>query len=122
MAIIHIVGLSFFLYWKFWWLDIIAHFGGGFWIGGFSLWALAYFFPRALQDRRNFFFVGFSLVVGLTVGLWWEIYEVSIRLVPVPWNEYMFDTVLDLILDAIGASVAAICFLYFWKNKLRQNV
>ena len=38
IAILNKAALSFFLYWKFWWFDIMMHFLGGLWIGGIVLW------------------------------------------------------------------------------------
>ncbi len=44
-----------------------------------------------------------SLLVTLTVGISWEIYEYIFGMTMVSHESYLVDTALDLFMDAIGA-------------------
>ena len=109
IAILHELALNFFLYWKFWWFDILMHFLGGLWIGLISLWF--YFlsgYVKYTKKRITFIFV-LSSVSVLVVGIAWELFEL---LVEFDFSsEYLFDTISDLILDILGALTASIILI-----------
>lgn len=115
VAVIHILGNAYFLYWKIWWLDTAAHFGGGFWAGGMILWGYKHFSPRSFLGRRRVFHaVLLSLFGAFVIGAGWETFEVLIDAVSLPSEYYFSDMVTDLIFNALGALSAAIYFL--WGN------
>ncbi len=106
IAVMHLLAISFHLYWTFWWYDIILHFLGGVFIGLLSLW-LRFFSgyfgtPRIPARTRVFYFVGVSV---LTIGIGWEVFE---RVLGHTWSVegYWLDTILDVILDFLGGIVA----------------
>jgi len=119
VALIHGIGTAFFLYWKFWWLDVVTHFAGGFWVGGIALWGLALLSNSLKEDIKNSPFITLLLAafIAFTVGIWWEVYEVLIGAVSFPFADYIDDMILDLVMDVLGGIVAALCFLYVCSNK-----
>lgn len=119
VAVIHISGNIFFLYFKIWWLDAINHFLGGFWVGGIILWGYKYLFPFFLKNTSRVWVVALAVFGTLIIGLWWEIYEVLIGSVILPSEEYFSDTISDLLLDMTGALCATCYFLYI--KRLENN-
>jgi len=120
VALIHGIGTAFFLYWKFWWLDVVAHFAGGFWVGGITLWGLTFLSNSIKEEIINSPFITLLLAafIAFTVGVVWEIYEVLIDAVLFSFSDYMFDMILDLTMDVLGGIGAALCFLYMRRNKM----
>jgi len=92
-----------FLYWKYLWLDIPMHFLGGF--------ASAVFLIGLLYRRRPLLLA--VAIVAIAVG--WEVFEYVFRLPRDP--NYAFDTLLDLVMDTIGAISAYVIARYtIWKK------
>ncbi len=105
LALLHITALWNDLYWRFWWLDLLAHFCGGVFIALLLLW-FSFFsgYTRCSLPSRNALFL--CMVGGaLAVGVGWEVFE---RLLGLSWSPegYWTDTLLDLFMDAIGALAA----------------
>lgn len=93
IALMHLTGLSLFLYWVFWWYDIVVHFLGGVWVALAGYWASA----LILRVPRSWEII--ALVVG--IGICWEVFEV---LAGVPREDnYAIDTIFDLCMDFGGA-------------------
>lgn len=93
-----------YLYWYFWWYDIMMHFLGGVVIGGIAVWMQLRFFPLA-SPRAIVLTVLASIVL---VGTGWEIFEYFIDPTYAQQADIVFDTALDLIMDTLGALVAAL--------------
>jgi len=109
IATLHILAINFFLYWKFWWFDILLHFLGGLWVGLSFL--QFYFFSNLIKIKKksNLFIFIFSVLTVLFVGLGWEIFEFIIG---VNFSEnYWSDTILDLIMDTVGALTVSLLFI-----------
>jgi hypothetical protein len=117
IAILHFLALQFYLYWIFWWFDIVTHFLGGLWVGLVVLW----FFLSA--DRHGFFsrFVYknvniikqskiflITIISVIIVGILWEIWELLAKLVFVTDYGYFLDTSLDIVMDTLGGITAFI--------------
>jgi hypothetical protein len=95
IAIVHISALSFSLYWRFEWLDLVIHFLAGMWVALFSLWFLNYL----KFDTSNVIVKVLIAVLAISIG--WEIFEL---LAGIPREDnFLFDTSLDLAMDAVGA-------------------
>ena len=100
---VHIIALTYSLYFLLPWLDVPMHFVGGV----FSALVLIWFFFYST-------YVGLSksvsqiLVVGilgaLLVGSLWELFE-FISGVPRE-GKYVIDTTIDLVMDVVGAALA----------------
>ncbi|MBP9816437.1 MAG: hypothetical protein KBD05_00165 [Candidatus Pacebacteria bacterium] len=89
---LHLWGTAEFLYWKFVWFDSPMHLLGGITLGVFVATLL-----KAPQPVKFY-----GLILVLIVG--WELFEF---LLGSPRKDnYAFDTVLDLCLGVLGASLA----------------
>ena len=112
-----LVAQYYFMYWRFWWSDILMHFMGGFWLALF-IYYVVYLsdFSQKIKDKAR----GYSLVVvvlgfALSVGLLWEIYELFFAF-PLR-SGYLGDTFLDLIMDCLGA----VAVYYFILKKINKE-
>ena len=127
ILICDLLAFRYFMYWRFWWFDIIMHFLGGFWL------ALLAFYILYLSDLKEkieiwtqrvqigFFekysFLIISLMFVLSIGILWEIFELFFAF---PLKQgYLFDTILDLIMDMMGWGV--IYFIFLKKISISQN-
>ncbi|MFT5849727.1 MAG: hypothetical protein ACI9H6_000542 [Patiriisocius sp.] len=99
LAVIHIIALQLSLYWAFSWFDIPMHFFGGAVValGIFTLNDL-----RIVVPDRWLYTIPVVLLVIL-VAMVWEVYELLIG-IPIEAN-YVVDTVVDLVLGALGGLV-----------------
>jgi len=112
--ILDIVANQYFLYWRFWWFDIVMHFLGGFWIAllSYYLFFLSNYFTK-ISKKVSVFAV--SLTIVLVIGILWEAFEYIMK-VSIQQSNYILDTSLDLLMDTSGWLVAYI-FLLKVKNK-----
>jgi hypothetical protein len=123
LALIHIAAEYFYLYWQFHWFDIFTHFLGGLWVGLAALWLWYY----SGYIKNNGRFVGKALVValvaGLTIGFVWELYEFIVWQLSgrgLPPN-YISDSLLDLVMDTVGAFVGYLLFSALKKRTLSST-
>ena len=114
IAIFHYIGLAERLYWAFPWYDIVMHIAGGFWTG------LLFFY--IFEERFQFYssrtnpLITFALVLGFAalIGVLWEFYEYLadvfiLKKHPLTAQQgSVFDTLLDLFNDLVGAGFAAL--------------
>ncbi|MBU4479995.1 hypothetical protein KKG48_00940 [Patescibacteria group bacterium] len=109
IAFLNHIAIDNFLYWKFWWFDILMHFLGGFWVSLTALWF--FYFSGFVKDfRKNLFNVFLiSLVSIFAVGIGWEVFEFMIEISFS--NNYVADTVGDLIMDVIGSLTVTLWLL-----------
>jgi len=105
LLIVHVVAQSMYLYWTFWWFDILMHFLGGLWVGLFGLWFVyvSGYVVGTWKSRVRPFWVALGSVV--LIGLLWEVYEYANHLIfSVPFlPQYPADTLLDMVMDGVGA-------------------
>ena len=104
VAAMHRLALANHYYWAIWWYDIIMHFLGGFLTILILLWIDRW---RGTALTGTFTQIFLWIMV---VGLAWEIYELFFGLTFIDARGYRFDTVLDLIMNTIGASIAYFLF------------
>jgi hypothetical protein len=99
LAVLHIVSLKLFLYWRFWWLDIPMHFFGGIVValGLFTLYDL----KILLKKKHLTLFCILSLV--FLVAIAWESYELLIG-IPIE-DDYIIDTLTDLCMGMFGGLI-----------------
>ncbi len=95
LATLHLLGIEHYLYWRFVWLDTLAHTLGGISVGLFFL-SLRTFFGFAPS-------IAWSIAGAILVGLVWEVFEVVIGM-PREAN-WAFDTSIDLFMDAFGGAL-----------------
>lgn len=138
IAFLHKVALTFYFYWTISWFDIVMHFLGGLLMGLIALFIFitlkfiyisnnisdnnsssdsnnnfnhnneAYLF----RNKLNAFIITFGFV--LIIGLAWELWELFSGLTNA--LEDKVDTIIDLIIDMIGAGVAL--WYFFIKKSL----
>ena len=116
VAILHFVALNFYLYWSYWWFDILVHFLGGFWIGLSALWLI---FFSGFTDKESAGFTAYfliAIVASIIVGLGWEVFETVAKIAADP-TVYWKDTLTDLALDIIGGMLAAL-YVYLGQKRL----
>jgi hypothetical protein len=102
-------------YYKFWWWDWVIHTGSGFLLGviGWIALFLLNQTDRLPKGMRPSFLCLFGLTFAVFVGVVWEIFEFAVDQV---WPEVnmqstetgVADTMHDLIVDTIGATVVAL--------------
>ncbi len=99
LAVIHIIALQLFLYWKFQWFDIPMHFLGGIVValGLFTLHDL-----KLVIKKRHLQIFPIVLLV-FAVAMLWEVYELLIG-IPIESN-YVVDTLTDLSMGLLGGLV-----------------
>jgi len=121
IAFLNQIAFEKFLYWRFWWFDIMMHFLGGLCISLAVLWFYFYsgFFKSEFFDKKNKTNILFiSVEVVLIIGCGWEIFEFFVGSIgDLP------DTIKDLIMDSVGAILAAEFFLFnFYKKSDRISL
>lgn len=104
LAILQYFAVYNYLYWRFVWFDVPMHFLGGATIAAFLVALLMHFRPRLF-------------VVGVVIiSLGWEGFELLSGF-PRESN-FVFDTSLDLLMDALGAIVVyVIARKTVWRSK-----
>lgn len=105
IALLQFLATRYFLYWEFWWYDIMMHFLGGLFIGASFLW-FVYFEASRLKKNLPVFVATFAVV--FTVGVSWELFEYVTGM----YNavNYTLDTTLDLAMDIAGMMGAYLFF------------
>ncbi|MEX0652090.1 MAG: hypothetical protein WD509_01710 [Candidatus Paceibacterota bacterium] len=114
IAVLHISALQFSLYWVYSWFDIMMHFLGGVFVGLSALW----FFFQSGHIKRTQTLQNVILVIAgaiIAVGVGWEVFEVLAG-IPMEAN-FVADTILDLVMDGIGATTASIVFIKLYNTK-----
>ncbi len=97
LAATHITALTFFLYWKYLWLDMPVHILGGITvILGVSILP---FFGITVPKRYKTLFA--SIILVFSIGILWELFEVYAG-VPTAREGFLFDTCIDLLMDILG--------------------
>jgi hypothetical protein len=115
-AILHYFALVNFLYWNVDWFDILMHFLGGVTMAYLALFVFftSNYIPVFSKLRSNTWIVFFVVMAFVAViGLGWELWEIFSGFSNILTDR--FDTILDLIMDMLGA--LAIFILEIKKNK-----
>jgi len=106
IALLQFLATRYFLYWEFWWFDIVMHFLGGLFIGVSYLWLLRFEASAQLQKRVPVLVSSFFAV--FLVGILWEIFEYVTGMYVE--TGYTLDTMLDLTMDIVGMMSAYLIF------------
>lgn len=107
MLLANVAGYMFDLYQRFWWFDRILHACTLF---ALTFWAAVFLCGKALNVMTDHGLIRLLLIasVGVAVGAWWEVVEWGVDQVrPANVIKGKYDTVLDLIMDSLGAVLAA---------------
>lgn len=92
---LHLLGFQYFLYWRFWWYDMIIHSLGGIEV----VLAVAWFVGLSRQSATWLSLLAAAIVVGIG----WEAFELWGG-IPREAN-WTFDTAIDLSMDALGGII-----------------
>ena len=107
-------------YYKFWWWDILLHSGSGFLIGiaGFLLVYILNSQRKIQLQMKPLFISLFAFAFALAFGALWEILEFSLdqTFSLNMQKDGLADTMLDLIVDAIGAAVISILGFFYLRK------
>jgi hypothetical protein len=119
ILVVHFLATFYFLYFAYPWLDIPMHFLGGAFTALLSIWFVGVrsVWGKVIKNQRLFFCV-LALVISLVVGIGWELLEWFAGLVEA---NYLFDTVLDLVMDLAGALLAALFAISRFKDTIITN-
>lgn len=98
LGALHFIAEAFYFYWILWWYDIMMHM-----LAGFSGGLLVVWFFRPASTFKS---ILITVVCVMIVGIIWEVFEYVYGLTQT--IDYWQDTILDLILDGTGATLA--CF------------
>ena len=95
LSILQILGVEHYLYWRFVWLDTLAHTLAGISIGLF-IFSLRLF----LRQAPN---IAWGIAGAIVIGVAWEVFEVVTGM-PREAN-WAFDTSIDLLMDVFGGAL-----------------
>lgn len=95
VGILHRVGFALYLYWLFWWYDILVHVLASTWVA-----LAAYWIALLCSWKREWAPI---LFVVLVIGVAWEFFESSLGMPRA--SNFLFDTSLDLLCDVIGGAL-----------------
>lgn len=92
LAVLHNLGFMYFLYWRFYWFDIMTHLLGGMWAAFFAIWI------QTLRQKTPT--LVFCIAVTLVLGVTWEFFETVTGSTQFPADT--LDTLGDLSMDIAG--------------------
>ena len=97
-------------YTKFWWWDVVLHTGSGIAFGFIGFLILFSLYRSNRLNMRPALLVLFSFCFSLALGVLWEIFEFTIdALLGLNMQKSgLVDTMWDLIVNMLGASVASL--------------
>lgn len=108
IAVLHLVGVKFYLDWTYWWYDMLLHFLSGGVVGLASLWVIKTFFNSDLWSKPRI--IIWALVSVFTVGVLWEVFELYVGFTLLEDGmEYVSDTLSDICLDLAGGFIGLAC-------------
>ena len=95
------------LYARFWWFDRVLHAAT---ILALTYWSAVFVLRRVLTGvgRHRLLLVAVIACVGVAVGAWWEVAEWGLdRVAPGDVIKGKYDTVINLVMDTLGAALGA---------------
>ena len=94
---------QYFLYWRFWWFDIVMHFLGGLWIVllSYYIFYLSGYFKKFNLKGKTILILSFFVL--FLVGVFWELFEYLVG--AVPETGYALDTCSDLAMNIVGGGI-----------------
>ena len=106
ISILHVVSMSLYLYWFYWWLDTVMHLLGGAWVALATVWFFRYFvFYKKLSFNGRVLFI-FLCVLSTT--LLWELFELVVGYVdPSIGRDYWMGTFIDIVAGVLGGLLVA---------------
>ena len=112
LVVANAAGYAFDLYGRLWWFDRVLHAAT---ILALTYWAAVFVLRRVLTgvSRHRLLPAAVVACVGVAVGAWWEVAEWAFdEAFPGDVIKGKYDTVIDLVMDTLGAALAAWMSLY----------
>lgn len=107
----NVAGYAFDLYAAFWWFDRFLHAAT---ILALTFWLAVMILSEGIREGRTVLFILLVASVGVAVGALWEVAEwVFDRFAPGDVIKGKDDTVIDIVMDTVGAVAAAALALRF---------
>lgn len=110
----HALGSFFSLYEQIFWFDMVMHTLGGAWLAAVFVTVGDSRFPSFLRELPRFRYTLRVVLLVLIAGLAWELYQhvfavwATARFGDLGFAQPLSDTLSDLLLDAVGAVIAAL--------------
>jgi hypothetical protein len=114
IAILHFLGLFFYLYWRVPEYDRLLHFLGGLWIACVILSLLS---KNILSPTRKQYVFIAGILSALVVGILWELFELKTGVTILTDKGYGIDTVGDIISDVVGGIVGSFYIIHRYKHR-----
>lgn len=108
------IALEHFLYWTYWWYDIVMHFLGGVLIASGTAWLLTRF--GRSQKLSRYSFLMWTIAAVLLVGAGWELFEYTNGFFIGEAN-VVRDTIGDLVMDTTGGIVGWSILAFIFKKQ-----
>ncbi len=120
VGVLNYIAVAYHLYWSVYEFDSIVHFLGGATSAAFFLWL--YFFSGFFnpQKRSLKHFLAIAAIGVVFIGVSWEIFELFIGEAVLQKVEYPYDTMMDLIMDFLGA-VTISFYAFIRENKINHQ-
>lgn len=114
VGVLNYIASIYHLYWSTYEFDSLVHFLGGASLSMFFLWFYFFsgFFNPSKTNLAQFLIV--SIVGAMLASILWEVYELFLGEVLIQEAEYPYDTMMDLIMDFLGAITS--CFYGYLKK------
>ncbi len=111
LAGLHFLAGAFYLYWVYWWYDVLMHFLAGV-VGGFAAYWVLFKSGHFYSDTqvRVWVLILAVFVCVLIAGVAWEVFE-YVNGITDSHEGYRVDVINDLILDSAGGVLAALLSL-----------
>lgn len=112
------LGEAFDYYNRFWWWDLVLHAGSAVAVGFIGFAILFILYKRERVKASPIVIAVFSFSFAVAIGAVWEIFEFSMDLVfgMNMQKSGLIDTMGDLIIDSIGALIAAAAGYFYIKK------
>ncbi len=103
MGFLHHLGSYYFLYWSLDWFDIVMHFLGGVSVAMIFVYA---YYSTSIGLKKHL--IAKTFVFVMLIGIAWEYFEYYFKIANPTKGNYVEDTTLDLIFDALGALLVGV--------------
>ncbi len=105
--LVNSLALQFYWYSSVWYLDMIMHFFGGFWVGLFFIYVFS-----TKNPKTSILILFFKVFLAtLIIGVLWEAYEFFLNIVSATSFDFR-DIMSDIFFDLLGSIVSV---FYFFK-------
>ena len=107
LTLVNVAGYVFDLYARYWWFDRVLHAAT---ILALTYWSAVFVLRRVLTGvgGRSLLLAAVIACVGVAVGAWWEVAEWGFdRVAPGDVIKGKYDTIIDLVMDTLGAALGA---------------